>query len=305
MGMARKDQYSLERWDDMQFVLAVARTGSFHAASVGLARDQSTASRRIRALERQLGVKLFDRHAHGMTLTPAGGALVERAQEMENAARAIERHLAGDDQRLTGVVQITAPDGLATHWLAPALFDFQKDHSGIQIELVTSPGPVNLLSREADIAIRNCETKDARTVVVKVGHLHFSLFAAPRYLRAHGVPATLEDLVTHNLVDHSGQGFTSGLDPWHELMRRHTRTVLRVNTSGAFLAAVRAGFGIGLFPNYYEFVSPDLTRVPLKMGCDAGIWLLSHEETNRNARVRSALDFLRRRFRHDRTRWFS
>jgi DNA-binding transcriptional LysR family regulator len=303
--MVRVDRYRLERWDDMQFVLAVAKSGSFHAAAEELSINQSTASRRIRTLQRRLGVKLFDRHAHGMTLTPAGSSLLERAQDMANAARAIERHLAGEDQRMIGSVHISAPDGLGVNWLVPALADFRGHHPGIQIELSASAGPVDLLLREADIAIRYYRPRDGRVVTRKVGHIHFSLFAAPAYVSAHGQPSTMDELADHEFVEHSASQFTRGFEAWPKLFRSHPKVVFRANTSGTFLSAVRAGFGIGVLPNYYNFLAPDLTRLALKANCGADVWVLCHEETSGSARVRIAIDFLAQRFRRDRERWFS
>ena len=303
--MARTDRYSIDSWDDIQFVLAVARTGSFHFASKELNTNQSTVSRKIRHLENHLGVKLFDRHAHGMALTPAGSALVERARDMENAARAIERHLAGDDKSMIGMVRVDSTDGLAMHWLTSALLDFQQENPEVLLELITNSAPIDLLTREADVAIRHYEPSDPRIVAVKVGIQRFSLFASAQYVEKHGCPLSEEDLDNHAMADHTAHNFVGGLDPWRRLVRRHPRVVLRVSTSGTYIASVNAGFGLGLLPNYYEFVMPNLRRIPIEMGCSTGIWMFSHEETNKNARVRATIDFLRKRFRRDGEKWFS
>lgn len=303
--MSRADRYSIDSWDDIQFVLAVARMGSFHLAGKELNTNQSTVSRRIRHLENHLGVKLFDRHAHGMTLTPAGTALVDRARDMESAARAIERHLAGDDKSMIGTVRVDSTDGLAMHWLTRTLLDFQQDNPEILLELITNSAPIDLLSREADVAIRHYEPSDPRIVAIKVGIQRFSAFASADYIEKHGMPATIEDFDGHAVLDHSAHNFVGGLEPWRRLTRRHPRIVLRVSTSGTYTASVNAGFGLGLLPNYYEFIMPNLRRVPIDMECATGIWLFSHEETNKNARVRATIDFLRKRFRKDGEKWFS
>lgn len=304
MPSARAGIYQLERWDDIQYVLAVARTGSFHAASNQLALNQSTVSRRIHRLERRLGVKLFDRHSHGMTPTPIGAALVERAHDMEHAAQGIERHLAGDDQRMKGLVRLAAPDGIAMHWLAPALSELKAAHPDLQIELVTSAGPVDLLAREADIAVRHFQPKEMRSVAQRVGTLMFSIFASRAYVEQFGAPQTGDDLLAHQIVDHAGQNWVEGLDAWRDVVARHPGVAVRVHTSGVFLEVVRAGLGVGLFPDYYSKVAPELVRLS-PFSCETGIWLLSHEETNRSLRVRTTLEFLRRRFRRDRGDWFA
>ena len=95
------------------------------------------------------------------------------------------------------------------------------------------------------------------------------------------------------------------LTRWHALLAAHPHIVFRPNTTGSFLAAVRAGYGIGLFPNFYSMVSPDLVRLDLDLEQQAPVWMLAHEETIGSARVRAVFDFLSRRFRQNRDAWFS
>jgi DNA-binding transcriptional LysR family regulator len=261
--MVEDSRNHLESWDDIQFVLAVARTGSFLAASNRLGTNQTTVSRRIQRIERRLEAKLFDRYTRGMRLTPVGAALVEKAVAMENAANDIERHLAGADRKMTGAVRIAGPDGICSYWLTPALLEFHSRNPGLCIELIHSSGPIDLLGREADIAIRLFDPKHARYIASRVGHLSFSLFADRKYLRRHGEPTSMADLERHKLVDHLGYRTIPSLKSWHALIESQGAVVFRPNTTSAFVAAVRAGFGIGLFPNFYRIVAPDL--VPLNI----------------------------------------
>lgn len=295
----------LESWDDVQYVLAVARSGSFLAAGEKLGTNQSTVSRHVQRLERRLGAKLFDRFAHGMRPTPVGRDLIDKARQMESAAHEIERHLAGADQRMTGTVCIAVPDGISTYWLTPAMLDFQAQHPHLCLELLAGSGQIDLLAREADIAIRLFAPKQDRYVASKVGCIRFSLFADRKYIERCGTPASLEELRTHRIVDHGGYVPIVSLARWHALLAAHPNIVFRPNTTGSFVAAVRAGYGIGLFPNFYSMVSPDLIRLELDLGHQAPVWMLAHEETIGSARVRAVFDFLSHRFRQDRAAWFS
>jgi DNA-binding transcriptional LysR family regulator len=295
----------LESWDDIQYVLAVARTGSFLAAGERLGTNASTVSRRIQRLEQRLETKLFDRYAHGMQPTPAGIALTEKAAAMEAAANDIERHLAGADRKMSGSVRIAVPDGIATYWLTPALLDFRDRNPGLCIELIHGSGPVDLLGREADVAIRLFDPKHERYVASRVGRIQFSLFASPSYLSAHGQPANMAQLAEHRIVDHSGYRPIGSLKAWHEYLTTHPGVTFRADMTSSFVAAVRAAHGIGLFPNFYRIVAPDLVPLDIRTDAHAPLWLLSHEETSRNARVRALLDFLLQRFRADRRQWFS
>src|SRR6516164_7169721 len=99
-------------WDDVRFFLAVAKTGSFSAAATQLNTKQTT-------VERRLGAKLFDRHRHGMEVTPAARGVMVQAESMLSNATSIERHLAGLDREMAGVVRIASTEGIAAHWLGP------------------------------------------------------------------------------------------------------------------------------------------------------------------------------------------
>jgi len=286
------------------FVLALARAGSFLAAANQVGVDQTTVSRRVQRLERRLGTKFFDRHAHGMEPTPAGRALIARACEMEEAARGIERHLAGADQQLAGDVRIAASEGVVTYWLTPVLMDFQLENPGIKVELITGTGPVDLLGREADFALRMFAPTESRFVTARVGTIHFSLFAAESYLREFGAPADLEDLMNHKIIQSLVYTSTSNLEWWHQFVRLHPNVILETDSRGGLIAAIKGGYGIGLLPNFYCTAEPSLRRLPLLVPCHSGLWLLSHEETNRSARVRAAMSFVRKRLKRDRASWF-
>lgn len=295
----------LESWDDIQYVLAVARTGSFVVAGEKLGTNQSTVSRHVQRIERRLGVKLFDRYSHGMRLTPSGAGLIEKARGMEAAAHEIERHLAGVDQKMTGSVCIAVSDGFASYWLIPAMLEFQQRHPQLYLEIIAGTGQIDLLAREADIAIRLFVPKQDRVVAVKVGRVRFSLFAERRYIERFGKPDSIEELRTHRIVDHLGYAPLTSLRRWHEFVAEHSNVVCRADTTSSFVAAIRAGYGIGLLPNFYDFAEPEFTRIDVKFDAESPLWLLSHEETNRNARIQAVADFLIQRFRQDRRKWFS
>lgn len=305
MTMIPNRRNRLESWDDIQYVLAVARGGSFVAAGESLGTNSSTVSRHVQRLEVRLGAKVFDRLSHGMRLTPIGRELIEKAADMESAVNAIERYLAGADRRMTGVVRMAAPDGISTYWLTPTLLDFSVHHPQLCIELIAGSGQIDLLAREADIAIRLFEPKQDRYIASKVGRMRFSLFAARRYVEKFGEPSTIDELSAHRIVDHGGYVSITSLQRWNSLLASHPRIPFRPNTTSSFVAAVRAGYGIGLFPNFYSIVAPDLIRLRLAVDEESPLWLLAHEETLGGARVRALFDFLADRFRRDRETWFS
>ena len=105
-------------------------------------------------LERRLGAKLFDRHRHGMEVTPAARGVLAQAESMMSNATAIERHLAGLDREMAGIVRIAATEGIAAHWLVPRLGVLRRTHPDIIVQVIAGDQVLDLATRQADLAIR-------------------------------------------------------------------------------------------------------------------------------------------------------
>src|SRR5262245_8547799 len=108
-------------WDDLRYFLAVFRAGNLAKAAADLRIADTTVGRRLVALEEKSGVKLFDRTPDGYVPTPAGRAIVPHAERMEAEVLAMEREVGGADDRLAGIVRVTATEMLATRFIAPHL----------------------------------------------------------------------------------------------------------------------------------------------------------------------------------------
>lgn len=291
-------------WDDVRFFLAVAKTGSFSAAATQLNTKQTTVGRRIQALERRLGAKLFDRHRHGMEVTPAARGVLVQAESMLSNATAIERHLAGLDREMSGVVRIAATEGIASHWLVPRLDGLRHTHPDIVVQVIASDQVLDLATRQADLAIRFFRPSSNQLVAARVGQFNMSVFAAPSYVEQYGLPQTLEELREHHIVDHTVLHSLPIMKPWSEVVERSPSIVLRTNSSYAAMEAVRVGYGISVFPDYVTKMSK-LVPTPIDLKIVRDIWLVSHEETNRGARIRTVIDYVRDQFRHDEREWFT
>ncbi len=301
----RRNKPGLGDWDDLRFFLAVARAGRYTHAAVHMKTDATTIGRRVQGLEQRLGVKLFDRIAGGMRLTPAGQDLLVQAEQMEQVALSIERQLAGSDQEMSGRVRVAAPGGLSAFWLTRHLVAFQAQYPAIQIETLIGTTPPNLAAREADISVQVIRPQDPRAVARKAGLLRCDLFAAESYVTSCGLPASLNELPQHRVVDHVGYLGQRDFAPWQQIVARLPQVSFVSNSSRTFLEAIRSGAGMGLLPRYYQRFYPDLVRVPVDVPCVVTIWLVSHRETNGNARIQALLRYLWARFEEDRQEWFS
>src|SRR5262252_9260842 len=171
-------------WDDLKIFLSCWRTGSLASAGRALRVDQTTAGRRLSALEGALGARLFERTARKLVLTVAGESLLELAQSVEQQAVDLGGRASGADARLEGVVRLATTESLAVAFLARGLQSLHRAHPGIVVELIAGNVSINLLRREADVALRAGPRPTQQSLMVrKAGQVEFALFAGPRYRR--------------------------------------------------------------------------------------------------------------------------
>ena len=279
----------MAEWDDLRFLLAVVREGSFSAAAARLGASQPTVSRRIAALSRRLGTALLRREGGRYVPTPAGRSVATRAEAMEREVHAVAREADRLDERPQGAVRLTAPEGLGIAVLAPRLQAFRRDHPGIDLLLVAEHPVVNLSRREADLALRFVRPRERDLVVRRVASVPFAAHASPSYLRDRPrAPGTLledDDLVLlHEDLERSPES------AWLRARVPRGRVRVRVRTTLALAAAVAAGAGVGVLPEYLGD-TPGLERLD---GADAlarDLYLVLPRALRATARVRLAARF--------------
>lgn len=296
----------MHNWDDLRVFLGVVRSGSFIAAAQSLSVNASTIGRRIDQLESRLQCKLFDRHRHGMALTPHGRKLLDHVEQMERAALNVEGSIMGEDEALNGTVRISVTDGLGSFWLTPNLADFQKTYPQIYLDVQNESHFVDLGKRDADIAIRLQEPTLPQLISRKVGVIRFRVFAAPAYIDHYGMPRDWSDLVGHKLIDYQGYQDSRALSLWQETVKNHDQVVFQTNSAMSFISALRNGMGIGMLPRFYSHAVSDL--IALDLPCDLfemPIFLLTHEETGQSARIQAVKSYIAQLFDRDRRAWFS
>ena len=180
---------TLMNWNDLRVFLALARAGSVRASAVRLTVSHSTVVRRIEALEASLGVRLFERLAMGYTLTPAGEAMLQRAEKIEDEIHGLELSILGQDAKLSGAIRVTMADALFQHLLAPDLQRFKLAYPDIDIEITASYDVVDLSKREADVAIRFMSNPPEHLVGHRLPNLNVSFYASHEYLKRHNLTA--------------------------------------------------------------------------------------------------------------------
>lgn len=284
-------------WDDIRFFLAAARTGSLAAASRELGTHQPTVGRRIDALEKRLGVRLFQRHAQGLTLTEEGQRILQAAESMGEAAAMLQRAGNFEDENIRGCVRIAAPSGLAVHVIAPWLPRLYERFPNLDIVLQPSASSADLTHGEADVAVRLYRPTAGELVVRRAGSMGFGLYGSHAYLQRHGTPPGPADLPQHLFVGYGAQLRQHDESAWLESLSGNARYPLRSDDTHTRLAAAESGIGLAVLPHVLAQRSPHLQRVlPAVEAPPRTIWLVVHRDLRRLARVRAALDWLEETF---------
>ncbi len=280
-------------WSALRDFLAVAETGSLSRAAKKLRLSQPTLSRRIAGLEAQLKAQLFQRTPRGLVLTEAGDKVLSGARRVEQEALAIERQAEAAQAALTGTVRISLAEILGALWLPPRLAAFHAQYPALCIEVLVDNRAVNLVRREADIAVRMFRPEQPDLIAKKVGTMYMGLYGSREYFARRGEPQTKEDLKGHTLV-----GFDESMSqrpPVQRLEAMFSRDRI-VHRSTSFIGqfqATLAGIGLGVHECISADADPHLKRVlPEDVNHPLEVWLVTHEDMRRSPRVRAVFDYL-------------
>lgn len=284
-------------WSDLQVFLAVCERGSIGAAAQALQVNHSTVLRRIAALEKSLAVRLFDRLPRGYVLTSHGQALAAAVAGIPEQVDAAQRRLSGADLALSGTIRLTAPDTLIQSMLLPLLAEFRRLHPQVRLEVIAGNSFLNLTQREADVAVRGSNRPPENLIGRKAGVLRTALYASREYLESIGRDATDADW---RWVGHDGAIAQLDSAKW---IRKHVpdeRVVLRVDSLVTLADAVAAGFGVGWMPCPLAEARGGLEQLRAPPAdLDTQVWVLTHPDLKRVARIRALTEFLHARLSLD------
>lgn len=280
-------------WNLLRAFQATAQEGSLSAAARKLGLTQPTLSRQIAALEDRLALMLFERNGRYLELTEAGKELLPHVDDMQSAAARLSLTASGQRSGLAGLVRITASEVSSAYVLPPILHRLRLRAPQIVAEIVAGDDIRNLMTREADIALRHIRPEQpnlvARLVVERTGYF----YATRDYLDKRGRPETLTDLTQHDWI---GMGdiprmlsYLSAMDI--DLSEDH----FRARSDSGLVAWEMCKGGLGIAPMDAAIAEPDptLERVlPQKLVVTFPIWLVTHREVHTSPRIRLAYDLL-------------
>lgn len=275
-------------WNDYEIVLKVADAGSLSKAARLTGLSHPTVFRRLNAVEEKLGVRLFERFRTGYQPTAACEELVVTARQIAELTINTERRLAGQDLRPSGVVRVATTDTLLHGLLAHEVLRFRKVEPEITLDFSVSNEIKDLSLREADIAIRPASSPKEHLVGKKLGTIRQAVFAH----RSLGLENTsLTQFRDISWIGPSPLMPYSQLHAWMQEKDYDEECNCRFDSVLAMFTAVKTGLGVAVLPCYLADSEPGLVQLGETIDDVAvDLWLLTHADLRRTARVRAALD---------------
>ena len=284
-------------WDKLRIFHTVAESGSLTHAGSQLNMSQSAVSRQIRALEEELNVILFHRHARGLTLTQEGELLYQTAGDVLYRIRRTEKQLLEGLERPQGELKITTTLSFGTTWLTHNIGDFLEQYPDIEVQLLLTDQDLDLTKREADISIRFHPPEHADLIQRPLMSIRQYIYGSVDYLARRGTPTSAQDLDHHNLIIYGMAGLAPIRDiNWITQVGRNgppRKATLKINNLFGVLQAVKAGIGLAALPEYLVRGAANIVRVledvtsPIHRS-----YLVYHESERNTKRIIAFRDYL-------------
>lgn len=293
-AVARMHNYGMFDWNDLRYLLAVARGGSTLAAARELGVNQSTVHRRVAELERQVGLRLVHRHPTGYRLTETGEQLLPVFAEVEENVEKLRRAILDLQRVLTGTVRLTCPEPVLTRIVASGFVDrFHERYPGLRIDFVVSDRFVDLAAGDADVAFRSGDGSDERLIGRKIADSTWAVYASHDYVKRRGQPRSIEDLLEHDLIGFDGVMENHRVTQWLGAALPGARIVGRSNSVLGVVSAVKSGLGISPLPTPIGDAEAELVQVlPPVQELTRAWYLLCHPDQRMTPRISAFIDFV-------------
>ncbi|MDP3278685.1 MAG: LysR family transcriptional regulator [Deltaproteobacteria bacterium] len=278
-------------WNDLHLAVVLAESRTLSAAARKLGVNQSTASRRLVALEASVGAALFLRSAQGYVATAAGERLLSRVRELATQIEGLERSVSIAEHEVRGVVRVALTEISASQLLEHTIGALAERYPELVVELVVSYGRADLSRGEADIAVRMVAPETADLARKKAGTMQFGLYAARDYIARRGAPKHRDDLRCFDVIV-GCRDLASGPEArWLGDDLRGARPAVRVSSMRVIARACAEGHGLAVLSNMTASAEEKLALVhEIPEIPTRDVWLVSHRDTRAVARVRAVSD---------------
>ncbi|MCA0934136.1 LysR family transcriptional regulator [Vibrio alginolyticus] len=274
-------------WDDLKIFLAVARRGSVSGASVDLGVQHSTVSRRLRAMEKKLGVRLVERIQGGYGLTLAGEKLRTTAEHVEREVLNVEDSLLGQDKLLKGTLRVTVVHHIAYSLFLPIFARFHEKFPDIELEIQSSNTYLSMPHREADVALRVTNNPAEVLIGKKLITFASAIYGSKTYLDHLRQTGEKPNWIGTECCDFH-RAWTKEVCP----EAKHNFTI---DDTGLAHMAIKQGVGLSFLPCFIGDFDDDIARYEdAKFSAFYGLdlWMLLHEDLRHTERVRAFRNFI-------------
>lgn len=239
--------------------IAVSELLNFGAAAERLGMSRATVSAQIGDLEKRLGVRLFQRSTRAVRLTEAGEAYRVALGGVSGQVEEAERIAQSFQTEAIGKIRLTAPDELCERYVVPAMAEFLAGQPGLAMEIELTSRRVDIVGEGFDLAIRASLAVEPNLIVRRLATSPVTLTASPAYLERRGVPQSPDELLSHDVVHHSGlkAGALWVMRRGEEERRIPVTPHVQVNIGGVLRDSAIAGLGITYLP---EFITGEAIR---------------------------------------------
>ncbi|CUH68117.1 HTH-type transcriptional regulator GltR [Thalassovita gelatinovora] len=286
----------MDNWDEIRTAFQVARMGTVSGAAEVLGVHHATVIRHIDALETQLGIKLFQRHARGYTPTEAGQDLMRVAQATDDQFSQLAGRIKGQGDGVSGELVVTSLSGLST-LLMPVMADFRLKYPEVILRYLTGDRLFRLEYGEAHVAIRAGRApEEPDNVVQPLLTQNTALYAAKSYVDRMGKPDCTDDFKTHLFVGTDNRNSLAPFYRWLWEKVPEENIIFRSVDYRALHLAVLAGVGIGFMAKWEAEKHPDLTEICTdREDWQSSLWLVTHVDLHRTTKVQAFVKFLKER----------
>jgi len=230
---------------DVEVFSAIAESGSLSAAARRLGLAPMTVSRRLASLEGELGVRLFHRTTRSVSLTAEGETFLPFATTLLEASEGARVSLKSNAGAASGVLKVTAPTVFGQAVIMPLIPALLAEHPALRVDLTLSDSIVDIVGLGIDVAVRISTLRDSTLIARPLAPNPRVLCASPLYLERHGIPATMDALLSHRRIALHGMPFWPFMRDGEAVSMR-AEGVFSANSVEAVRTASRQGLGVAM-----------------------------------------------------------
>ena len=275
-------------WDEFRLVKSVGDAHSLVGAAETLGLNHSTVFRRLGAVEKTIGARLFERSRSGYQPTAAGEEMIELATRMSESITDFERRVAGRDVKPSGDLRVTMVDTVAVTLMPPIFVQFRQMYPDVRLDIIMATLQLNLSRREADVAIRATNDPPDTLIGRRIAAIRWAIYSSPELKARYGA----------SLIENAPWvGFADGFGPasvkrWLEKNIGDKRQICRANSLMGMAQFIALGGGAGILPCFLAESHGQIQRCgPALPDLDVNLWILTHADLRHSAKVRAFMDF--------------